>query len=144
MSPLTEFKANIHKRIRIRLVLYFIVSVLMLAVSVFHIVKDGANVLLSLVGLVLGILIGVLASRMFKISWDTTSSQVIAVFDALGIAILVGYVIFEIFREKIVSQFVHGPSVIAVSFMVLAGLMYGRVLGTHGKIRTIFKEQGII
>jgi Kef-type K+ transport system membrane component KefB len=80
---------------------------------------------------------------MYKISWDSTAEQVISKFDFFGIVILFLYIGFEIFRERIVEQFVHGPSVVAVSFAVLAGIMYGRVMGISGKINKIFKEEGV-
>ncbi len=139
-----ELKDKVHKRLRVRLILYFVISIAVLGISIFHIIKDNANLLLSLLGLVAGLFIGVIVSRMYKISWDTDAEQVISKFDAIGVIFLVSYITFDIFREKIVDYFVSGPSVIAVSFAVLAGVMYGRVLGIRGKIQKVFKEEGIV
>jgi Kef-type K+ transport system membrane component KefB len=136
-------KDKVHKRLRLRVVIYFIISVIVLGISIFHIIEDYASVSLCVVGLLLGVLIGLGVARMYKISWDNTAEQVISKFDFFGIVILFLYIGFEIFRERIVEQFVHGPSVVAVSFAVLAGIMYGRVMGISGKINKIFKEEGV-
>jgi hypothetical protein len=138
-----NLRDKVHKRIRIRLIIYFVVSILVLAISIFHIVKDNANWLAALVGLVIGFFLGLIVSRAFKLSWNEKAAQITSSFDAIGITLLVLYILFEIFRNKIVANFVSGPSVIAVSFAVLSGVMYGRVIGTRGKIRRIFREEGI-
>ncbi len=140
----TEIKDRVHKRLRIRLTIYFIVSILVLGISVFHVISDNASPILSAVGLVLGMIAGIVFSRMQKISWDEKASQVIGAFDAVGIVFLVLYILFEVFRNAIVARFVSGPSLVAVSFALLAGLMYGRVMGTKGKIKEVFEEQGIL
>lgn len=139
-----EVKDKIHKRLRIRLSIYLVVSALVLGVSIFHVISDKASPVLSAVGFILGMIVGVVFSRMQKISWDHKASQAIATFDAVGIVFLIIYVLFEIYRNEIVEHFVSGPSVVAVSFALLAGIMYGRVLGIKGKIKEIFEEQGII
>ncbi len=137
-------KNKIHKRLKIRLSIYFVVSILVLAVSVFHIFRDRASWILSSIGMVAGLIVGIVFSRMQKISWDEKASQVIGVFDAVGIFFLLVYMAVEIMRNKIVAYFVSGPSLIAVSFAVLSGIMYGRVLGIRGKIKEVFREQGLL
>jgi Kef-type K+ transport system membrane component KefB len=145
-TPLStgEFRNQIHRRLRIRLVVYFVISLLLLGIAVFHIVKDNANILWSITGFFAGIIVGIIASRMFKISWDKNAEQVIAKFDVAGIIFLLFSVFFEIYHDKIIEYFISGPSVVAVSFAVIAGGMYGRVLGIRGKIRDIFREEGIV
>ena len=135
---------KVHMRLRIRLVIYFVISIIVLGISIFHIVNEHASIGLSVVGLLAGVIIGILASRILKITWDAGASQVVSRFDTIGITILVAYIIFEVNRERIVGQFVSDTSVVSVSFAVLAGLMYGRVLGIRGKIRKIFKEEGVV
>jgi hypothetical protein len=80
---------------------------------------------------------------MQKLSWDHITGKIISRMDTLGIFLLIIYIPFEIFREKIVGLFVHGPIVFVVSFALLSGIMYGRVLGIRGKIRSLFKEQNL-
>jgi hypothetical protein len=144
MTQSTDNRDKVHKKLRTRVMIYAVVSLVVLIISTYHIVQDHGSALYSFIGLVAGTVLGVIVSRMNKISWDKNAMQVISSFDALGIVILVLYVAFEIYRERIVSQFVDVNSAVAVSFAVLAGLMLGRVLGIRGKIRQIFTEEGIL
>jgi hypothetical protein len=80
---------------------------------------------------------------MFHISWDKNAKKVVSRLDIFGGVVLAAYILFEIEREHFVSLFIHGPTVAAVSFTVLAGVMIGRVLGTRGRIRTILKDQRV-
>jgi hypothetical protein len=115
----------------------------MVGVSLWHIITDDASILGSIIGLCVGIGLGFIVARMVKITWDEQIEQVIGTFDAVGIVILILYILFEINREKIVAHFVGDASILAVSFAVLAGIMYGRVLGIRGKIKKVFTEQDI-
>ena len=139
-----KLKDKVHKRLRLRVVVYFMISIIVLGISIFHIIEDYASVSLCVVGLLLGVFIGLGVARMYKISWDRRAEQVISKFDFFGIVILIFYIIFEIYRERIVAEFIHGPSVVAVSFAVFAGIMYGRVMGISGKIKKIFIEEGVL
>jgi hypothetical protein len=80
---------------------------------------------------------------MFHISWNHDAKKVVSRFDVYGVIILVLYIFFEIFREKIVGYFTHDIQVGTVGFALLAGIMFGRVLGTRGKIMKILKEQHV-
>ncbi len=144
MEPIIkELGDKVHTRLKRRIVLFLGISVIMTGISIFHIIRDGASILHTIVGIVIGLIIGLSVSRIFVISWDGKAGQVISKFDTVGIILLVMYIVFEIFRTKIVGYFVNRHSVFAVSFAILAGIMYGRFLGIRGKIRQIFEEEGI-
>jgi hypothetical protein len=136
-----SIKKPVARRLRIRLALYFFIFIIVLMIVIFHIVVDHANPFYALLGLAAGITLGIVASRMNKILWNADATEIISQFDTVGIIILILYVVFELFREKIVEQFVGGPSVIAVSFALLSGLMLGRVIGLRRKIRQVFESK---
>jgi hypothetical protein len=142
-TPRKELGKFIHKRIITRLWLYFGISAVLLGVVIYNILKNHIGLGLPLVGLVAGVTMGIVFSRINKLSWDQGAAQVISRMDTFGIVLLVVYIVFEVFREHLVGYFVHGPSLFAVSFAVLAGVMYGRVLGMRGRIRQIFRDQNI-
>lgn len=95
-------------------------------------------------GLLAGGVIGVITSRMFHTSWNKDTKKVVSRFDVFGIGILIIYVILELLRGRIVGYFTHNTQVGTVGFAVLAGVMFGRVVGTRGKIMKVLKEQEII
>jgi hypothetical protein len=131
----------VDKKLRNRLGLYLFISVVIFGVVVYQITQNNIGISLPLLGLIVGVFIGILFSRTYKIYWDHDGQQVVSRMDSYGIALLVLYILFEIFRERIVGIFVPGPALFGVSFAVLAGVMYGRVLGMRGKIGRIIKEQ---
>jgi uncharacterized membrane protein YqgA involved in biofilm formation len=138
-----ELGDKVHTRLKRRIVLFLGISVVMTGISIFHVIREWISILYTILGLSIGLVIGLSVARIFKISWDKKAKQVISKFDTIGIIILVLYLAFEIFRTKIVGYFVNRHSVFAVSFAILAGVMYGRFLGIRGKIRQIFEEEGI-
>ncbi len=143
-TPPEELGEYVHRKLRIQLIIYFLIAGIVLGISVFHILTDHTNIILPAIGFIIAVFGGTFTSRINKIDWDHGAEKVISTFDALGVFVLICYIAFEVYREKIVEYFVHGPAVVAVSLAVLSGVMFGRVLGIRGRIRQVFREQKII
>lgn len=137
-------KKHIDKALQRRLYLYFGIAVILIAILIGNVARGALRLDLGILGLLAGIGIGIIASRMFHTSWNTDTEKVVSRLDAFGICVLVFYILFEVFRERIVGFFTHNIQVGTVGFAVLAGVMFGRVLGTRGKIMVVLKEQKII
>jgi hypothetical protein len=129
-----------HTRIKIRLIIYILIALAMYAITIYYIARDELGFILPIIGAAVGLVGGFLTSRIFKLTWDKKAQQVISEYDFIGGVILGLYIIFEIYRERIVSYFIHGPAVVAVSFAVLAGIMIGRILGISRKVNRIINE----
>lgn len=91
----------------------------------------------------IGVMFGVISSRMFRTSWDDQANQVISRMDKFGIAILIAYIVVEFNRTAIVRYVTHNVQVAPISFSILAGIMIGRFIGTRGRIINVLKEQKI-
>lgn len=138
-----NLRPHLNKRIWTRLLLYFAISVILFIVTIFSAVRHDIFFGYVLAGLVIGSLLGIFLSRINKLSWDNNAEHIISQLDLYGGILLVVYILFEVFREKIVEQFVPEPVVSTVGFALLAGIIYGRFLGMRGKIFKILREQGI-
>ena len=134
---------HLDKRLRFRLRLYFFIAVILIGIFIFNIVRGALRIDLGIAGLMIGVVLGIFTSRMFHTSWDKNAEKVVSRLDTFGICILIGYIAFELLRNKIVGYFTHDIQVETVGFAVLAGIMFGRVLGTRGKIIQILKEQKV-
>lgn len=89
-------------------------------------------------GLLGGVVIGVGASRMSRLSWDETQAKVIGNIDALGAVILVANLLLTVFRGALLAQWFSPEVVGAAGVAVLAGLMRAQVLGTvRGVVRVM-------
>ncbi len=131
------------KKLRFRLKIYFLISFAMLGVVIFEIITHAVTIPLAFVAIILGAVLGVIVARMFRISWNHDAKQVASQLDVFGIAILALYILFSIFRGRIVGYFIHGPAIGGFSMSLVAGVMIGRTIGTRGKIIKILKEQRV-
>lgn len=148
MSPHTstsqKIRPHLHKYLRIRLGIYLGISASVGAFVVYNAVRNTIPGIFAVVGVVIGLAIGFAASRIHKISWDEKVSKAIARVDAFGVVVLILYILFEIFREKIVGRFVDEADVTVTSFSILAGMMYGRVLGIRGNVVRVLEKRDIL
>lgn len=135
---------HLHKNLRIRMGIYLAVAILVGGFVIYNAYKDDISGIYPAAGVAIGLLIGFIASRIHKVRWDETASKAIAKVDTFGAIILVLYILFEIFRRKIVGQFVDEANVTVTSFSILAGLMYGRVLGIRGSVKRLLEEKDIV
>jgi hypothetical protein len=142
-SSLRRHIHHVDKKLQRRLRLYFLIAAILILIFIFNILRGALQWDFGIIGLLVGVSIGVITSRMYHISWDKDAKRVISRLDLFGIIILILYVALEIFREKIVGYITHDFEVGTIGFAVLAGIMFGRVLGTRGKILKILKEQKV-
>ena len=136
-------RKHIDTKLRNRLRIYFLISVILLGVVIFEIVTGVVGLAYAILGIVIGMLLGFVSARMFHLSWDHDAKKIVSRLDLFGGVILVLYIIFAIFRSRLIGYFIHGPAVGGVSISIVTGIMIGRVIGTRGRIRQILSEQNV-
>ena len=134
---------HLDKRLRFRIRIYIVISLVLIGILVYNVARGALDLAWGIAGLSAGIGIGILTARMFHVSWNHDAKKVVSRLDKFGIAILVFYICFEIFRERIVGFVTHDYEVGTIGLAVLAGIMFGRVLGTGGQIAKVLKEQKV-
>ncbi len=135
-----DLRGYVDNRLKVRLGFYILLSIIILGFVVYHILIDDVTSIYTGLALIIGCVLGIIVSRMFKIQWDENVGKVISNLDVYGVIILLIYITFELLRYKIVEYFIQGPSVAAISLSLLGGIMIGRVLGIHRKILTEIKD----
>ena len=78
----------------------------------------------------IGLVLGVVASRVYRLRWNDGAARVVGRIDALGVVVLASYLLVVVLRGKVIALWLAG----AAGFAVLAGLMVGQVVGTAGSI----------
>lgn len=91
----------------------------------------------GVLGLLLGLVVGLLASRSQRLTWDEQARRVIGVTDALGGSVLLLYLVFALNRDRLVSLWVPADLVALVSVAALAGAMAGQMIGFRRRLRRL-------
>ncbi|MBI5458110.1 hypothetical protein [Methanobacterium sp.] len=132
------------KRLIRRLRIYTLVMVIMLVVIIFEVLQGAFSIAWAVGGILIGLGIGTLVSRMYRLSWDEDTSQVISRIDWIGAIILVCYLTFVFTRTHYLSYWVHGTPLLGLVFSLTAGTMLGRVLSTEHGIKRILKTWDVL
>ncbi len=135
---------HVDKKLRFRVRLYSVISLAMLGIVLYEIFINILPLPFAVVGIFIGLFVGIISARMYHLSWSHDAQKIVSRLDMLGIIILAVYIVFAIFRTKLISYFVQGPVVGAISFSIIAGMMFGRVIGTRNAIIEILHEREII
>jgi hypothetical protein len=143
-KPLRKHGHHIDKKLRFRLRLYSIISLVMLGIVLYEIFIKILPLEFAVVGIFIGLFLGVISARMYHLSWNHDAKKIVSRLDVVGVIILVVYIAFVIVRSKLIGYFVAAPVVGAVSFSITAGVMLGRVVGTRNAIIEILRERELI
>lgn len=124
-----------------RLRMFVLIALIMLGIVCYQIAMYAAPVLLVIWCVIVGVLIGLVAGRMHKISRDEEWAKIIAKMDRTGVIILVAYICLAIGRKYFLSQWVHGHALLATTLAVAVGNMIGRLITMRYGIRKILSQR---
>jgi len=139
-ATLEHYRTNVDRRLRNRLILYILISIVMVGLFIYHVVTDHVMLWYPLIALVIGFFLGWFISRSRSVSWDANARKVISRIDLYGMVILLIYLASVLYREQIIAYFVNGSSILATTFAFAAGIMFGRVWGIHGRVSEVIAE----
>jgi hypothetical protein len=137
--------SRVDRAILLRLRVYAVVFAVVLVIAAAEVaLRDSHPWWQAGVGLVLGVGVGILASRTVHLRWDDFEQRVVGRLDAVGVVVLLLYVVFSLTRSRLVGQWVDGDAVAPVSLSVLAGAMLGQVLGVRRGVRRLMSSLGLL
>jgi hypothetical protein len=143
-SSLRKHVRHIDKKLRFKVRLYSLISLVMLGIVLYEIFIKILPLYFAAFGIFIGLFLGIISARMYHLSWNHDAKKIVSRLDVIGIIILVFYMGFVIIRSRLIGYFVAAPMVGAVGFSTTAGIMIGRVIGTRNAIIEILKEREII
>ncbi|MFA0832587.1 MAG: hypothetical protein ACC609_01100 [Methanobacterium formicicum] len=139
-TVISHLDPRLVRRIRI----YTVVMLVMLLVIIFEVLQGAYTIAWAAGGILIGLGIGTLVSRMYRLNWDEDTNQVIGRIDWIGGVILVCYLIFVFTRTHYLSYWIQGTPLLGLIFSLTAGTMLGRVLSTEHGIKKILKTWDIL
>lgn len=122
------YRTYVDSRLRNQLRLFFVILVVMVVLDTVRMVRGGVNPLWALAGFLVGLVLGIVLSRTKALGWDASEHMVAGTTDAIGAAILALYIIFIMFKTKLVGEVIDDPNTVGVVGLSLtAGAMFGRI-----------------
>lgn len=135
---------HVDKKIVMRFRIFALLTLIFAGILLWDLFIGTISLPFLLGGVVVGVGIGIIVSRMYHLSWDRDGKKVIGRLDGIGIVVLGLYMLFGFFRTKIIGYFVHGPMLGTVTVAVLGGLFIGQIIGARNGVLGILRDEGII
>lgn len=141
MSNLSRehFGTHVNPKLRRNIYTYLGISVVILVVILYRIISAGSSFHYPLLSFAVGLIVGIIVSRMYVISWDKDAEHVIHRMDAYGVVFLVAYILFEVASHYFIEHWLTGPLVSTVILSSIGGALLGRGLGMIHKMVAVLK-----
>lgn len=139
-----HIKTNASKKLRNNLRILTIVYVILFIVTLYNVIVSQAIFWQVLTAIVIGLVAGVISSRMYKISWSKDEAKVIGKIDIYGAVVLVLFIIFELNRTRIAEIFASGDAIGSIGLVLITSALFGRILGTSKQIIRVLEEEKVI
>ena len=130
-------KQHIAPKLLNRLKIFALIITIILGVVAYRIFSGEIGIPLAGLGLLAGIMIGLIAGRMFKILWHPETQKVVSSLDKIGMLFLLFYIAVEVGRKWLFGYWLHGAKLNAFGLIFLAGLLLGRLLAMIKNIKKV-------
>lgn len=134
-------KQHVERKLLIRLRIFAGIILIITGFIVRDIAMQHIGVGLALLGVALGLTIGLIAGRMFKIFWHTETQKVVSRLDRIGTIFLMLYIGVEVGKKWLFGYWLAGAELNAFGLVFLAGLLLGRLLTMASSVRKILKQE---
>jgi len=139
-----HIKSNASKKLRTNLRLLSVVCLVLICVTGYNVVVTQTVFWQVVVAIAIGLVAGVISTRMYKITWSHHEAQVIGRMDRYGVIVLALFILFELNRNHIAELFVSGEAIGTFALVLVTSALYGRILGTARQILKVLEREGII
>ena len=141
----SDIRSSIDRKILIRVRILFVLVVFKLYAAIMLVVRDDVHPGWILAGVVPGIIIGIIASRMHTISWDEEKKTVVSQMDLVGGLVLLGYLLYTFFGDELVEMGIHNAAtagLIVTSMAITVTIL--RMKLTFHNVEEVLRSAGMI
>jgi MFS family permease len=126
-----------------KLRIFALISLIMLGIGIYHIIIGDLTILLAMFSLGGGVLIGLFIGRANKVVWHEEEGKAVSKMDLFGSIILLGYIVFAIFRRKLFGHWLAGAQLSGFIICLSAGIMIGRLSTLRSMTLKVLKGKGL-
>jgi hypothetical protein len=134
-----SYSQVVSKQLKTRLAIYAFASIALLLASIYDVLRGDVIWWIALAAIVVGYGMGYVFSRIRKLKWDAAGEKIITQWDTVGVIAIILYLVVEYGRDWLFSHWFSGVALSAITFSFIAGLLLGRLLGTHHSIQKIIR-----
>lgn len=128
------------ERLQKHIIVFGIIAWILILIVIYAILTREIRLSYALTAFILGIIVGMLFGRIYRIYWHPDDEQVVSRVDFFGALLICLYILMEIFRDDILALWVYGPIVSIVWFIFFTGTFCGRRIFMLRRIHTLLHE----
>jgi hypothetical protein len=136
-TPRKRDTTLVSKAIVVQVMVLAVLAIVVLVLVALDLVDGTLGLGWAAGGLVAGVAVGVVASRIRRMKWDERTGRVIARIDWIGAVILGGFLAGNLAREWVLGHWVEGAELTTLGMCVTAGTLTGQVIGTRRRVRSV-------
>ena len=134
-------KIPVSLKIRRKLRFFALMFFIFLGLSFYYFNKEQVPVKYPVLVFIIGLILGVLLSRIQNVTWDKDGEQIVKEFDIISGILLFFLILLILFKKEILHEFTHLPRLSAVIFALNSGIMLGRIIRIRHQIKKILLEK---
>lgn len=138
-----EYRDHVSSKLVRKLRILIVMSLIFLAISIWHMVQDPHEWRWALVGIGIGIIVGLIMTMFDQYVWHEGEGQVVDSSNIFATVMLVLYIIFALTKNNILDDWITQPEALAMttSWLSLAVLLV-RVRKLRREILEVLVKQG--
>lgn len=131
-------------KVRLQVMLFAAVAVVMLAILIYRVARGEVDVGQAALALAVGLALGAVGARIFRLEWNESTQTVVSHLDVLGAVILVLYILINVLKVRVIESWGYEQEIAStLGLGVSGGAMLGRVIFTVRGVRSVLAAIGI-
>ena len=135
-----HYHNKVDKKLIFRQRIFLIIILILTVINIGNVLINKVSIGLTILDLTIAILLGYFFSRMTKISWDSKKKKIVSELDAIGIAIILVYLVVELMLDWFLGHWFSCGTLATYSLIFATGLLIGRLIGTFRRINNVLTE----
>lgn len=137
-------KEHIDTSLRKRLKIFYGISLIILCIALYKFFNGDISFSHIIIWYFIGLIVGFLAGRMYKIFWHEQEEKVVSQLDAIGIIILILFITIEIWKNWIFGHWIEASELNTFGLIFISGALMWRLLAMILVIKKILRRNNKI
>jgi hypothetical protein len=137
-------REHLDRRLVMQLRLFCAIFLVISGLIIVAVIRQTIEIKFAFGGILTGLVIGIVLSRMHHLTWDEQAAKVVGQIDWIGGVILTLYIVFLLGRDWLFGHWVQAGFLMTLGLCLSAGTMFGRVFGVRHGILKILEALALV